>query len=271
MQVLFKERPSAIHVQTPPFVCGLVVDLYCRLTGAKFVFEYHSAAFEPIWDWALPVQKYLARRAAANIVTNQHWAEVVETWGGRTIIMFDPYLDLPQGKPFDVGPGFNIAFINTFSFDEPVEVVVDAARSLPDVHFYITGEKSIKPPDFYSDIPANITFTGFLDPNQEYLGLLRGVDAVIVLTTRNYTLQLGGTEAVSMGKPLLTSDWPYLQELFFKGTVYVPNTAEGVREGVRNIQNNHETLSSEILVLRQESQALWDTRMQQLKQMVALE
>ncbi len=34
--VLFKERPRAIHVQTPPFVAGLVVDLYCRLTGAKF-------------------------------------------------------------------------------------------------------------------------------------------------------------------------------------------------------------------------------------------
>jgi hypothetical protein len=30
MQVLWRERPRAVHVQTPPFVVGLVVDLYCQ-------------------------------------------------------------------------------------------------------------------------------------------------------------------------------------------------------------------------------------------------
>lgn len=268
MQILFNERPDAIHVQTPPFVCGSIVDLYCRISGAKYVFEYHSAAFGEIWDWALPIQKYLARQASANIVTNTHSAGVVESWGGQTIVMFDPYLDLPAGKPFEVGQNFNIAFINTFAFDEPVDEVVEAARSLPDVHFYITGDKSRKPADFFSDLPENITFTGFLDPNGEYLGLLRAVDAVIVLTTRNYTLQLGGTEAISVGKPLITSDWPYLRELFFKGTVFVQNTAQGIREGIIELQNEYEKLSSEVVYLRQESQAEWNQRMHQLKEMI---
>ena len=269
MQVLFKERPTAIHVQTPPFVCGLVVDLYCRISGAKFVFEYHSAAFGEIWNWALPVQKYLARRASANIVTNKHSAGVVESWGGRTIVMFDPYLDLPSGIPFKVGPAFNIAFINTFSDDEPVDAVIEAAKSFPDIHFYVTGDKSRKPKEFFKDQSSNITFTGFLDPNGEYLGLLRAVDAVIVLTTRNYTLQLGGTEAVSVGKPLITSDWPYLQELFFKGTIFVENTADGIREGVIEIQRDIDGLSDEVVELRHESQVEWDKRMLQLKEMLA--
>jgi hypothetical protein len=38
-RMLLRERPDAIHVQTPPFVCGAVVYLYARLTGARYVFE----------------------------------------------------------------------------------------------------------------------------------------------------------------------------------------------------------------------------------------
>ena len=98
LQILFKEKSNAIHVQNPPFVCGLVVYFYSLLSGAKFVFEHHSATFDPPWQWALPIQKFLVRRAAANIVTNQHWADVVKSWGGKTVVMFDPFLELPQGK-----------------------------------------------------------------------------------------------------------------------------------------------------------------------------
>ena len=143
--VLFKERPSAVHVQNPPFVAGLVVDVYCRLTGARFVLHYHSAAFGHVWDWALPFQKYIARRATTNIVTNSHWAEIVGSWGGHTLVMVDPFLDLPQSDPFPMKSGFNVAFVSTFAEDEPLEAVLKAADLLPDVNFYITGDKRKKP------------------------------------------------------------------------------------------------------------------------------
>jgi len=269
LQVLFKERPGAVHVQNPPFVCGLVVNFYCRMSGAEFVFEHHSAAFGPMWDWALPIQKFLARRAATNIVTNQHWADVVRSWGARALVMFDPFLDLPQGEPFATEPGFNVAFVSTFAPDEPVEAVLRAAALLPDVHFYITGDTKKKPASFFADAPSNVTFTGFLDPNRQYLGLLRAVDAIMVLTTRNYTLQLGGCEAISVGKPLITSDWPYLRELFARGTVYVANTGEGIREGIRLMQNNYKDLEREIVTFRRNSRQEWDSRFAQLKEMVA--
>ena len=70
LQVLIGERPRAVHVQNPPFVSGLVVYLYSRLFGAKFVLHYHSAAFGRVWDWALPIQNFLARR----VTTGQHLA-----------------------------------------------------------------------------------------------------------------------------------------------------------------------------------------------------
>jgi len=266
--VLFKERPRAVHVQTPPFVAGLVVDLYCRLSGAKFVLHYHSAVFDNIWDWALPFQKYIARRATTNIVTNSHWAKIVGSWGGHTLVMVDPYLDLPDCEPFPVKSGFNVAFVSTFANDEPLEAVLGAADLLPEVNFYITGDKRKKPASFFENAPANVTFTGFLDPDKQYPGLLRAVDTVMVLTTRNYTLQLGGCEATAVGKPLVTSDWPYLHEVFSKGTVYVNDSAESIRDGILQLKKDYDRLSEEIVSLRKESQQEWNSGLDQLNQLI---
>jgi glycosyltransferase involved in cell wall biosynthesis len=268
LQVLFAERPAAVHVQNPPFVSGLVVYLYCLLSGARFVLHYHSAAFGRAWDWALPLQKFLARRAVANIVTNQHWADVVRSWGGRALVMVDPFLDLPEGEPFAVKEGFNVAFVGTFAPDEPLEEVLQAARLLPQVNFYITGDTRKRPASFFAAAPANVTFTGFLDPNRQYPGLLRAADAVMVLTTRDHTLQLGGCEAVAVGRPLITSDWPYLREVFPKGTVYVSASAESIRDGILAAQARQSELAREVIALRGESRQEWDTRLRQLQTMV---
>jgi glycosyltransferase involved in cell wall biosynthesis len=267
--VLVKEQPDAIHVQNPPFVCGLVVYFYSLFSKAKFVFEHHSAVFNPVWDWALPIQKFLARHASTNIVTNQHWAELIRSWGGDAIVMYDPFLDLPQGSPFPVKPGFNVAFASTFAQDEPVEAVVQAAALLPEVNFYITGNTQKKPASIHASAPPNVVFTGFLDMNREYLGLLRAVDAVIVLTTRDFTLQLAGCEAAALGKPVITTDWPYLKDVFPKGAVFVPNSPEGIRDGILGVQKNYQLLKEEVLILRAESRGEWDARLRQLKRSVA--
>lgn len=270
LQVLIRERPRSVHVQNPPFVSGLVVYLYCRLFGARYVLHYHSAAFGRIWDWALPLQKFIARRAATNIVTSSHWAEIVQSWGGHTLVMLDPFLDLPAGTDFKTASGFCVGVVSTFAPDEPIDAIVDAARLLPNVHFYITGDTRKKTADFFSNTPENISFTGFLDPYSDYPGLLRAVDAIMVLTTRNHTLQLGGCEAVAVGKPLITSDWPYLREVFPKGAVYVSPSADSIRDGVLKMQKDHEKFSEEILALRRDSRLDWNKRLNELKELVAV-
>ena len=269
IRILFQERPDAVHVQNPPFVAGLVVSICCLFLRAQYVLHYHSAAFGRMWRWALPLQKWIARRAATNIVTNRYWAEIVAGWGGHTLIMVDPFLDLPDGEDYAVKPGFNVAFVNIFEPDEPVEAVVEAAALVPDVNFFITGDPSRKPAAFFKDIPPNVTFTGFLDPNGEYPGLLRAVDAVMVLTTRDHTLQLGGCESVALGKPLITSDWPYLREVFSRGAVFVSDEAESIRDGILAVRENRSVLAADIDRLRCESRQEWDSRLQELNARVA--
>lgn len=266
--VLFRDRPSAVHVQNPPFVCGLVVDLYRALTGARYVIEHHSAAFGPAWDWALPAQKLLARHAVTNIATNEHWASLIRSWDAHALVMYDPFLELPQVGPYPLEPGVNVAFLGTFAADEPVQAVLGAAALLPEIHFHVTGETT-RVPELVAAAPANVSFTGFLDSNREYLGLLRGVDAVIVLTTRDHTLQLAGCEAIAVGKPLVTSDFPYLRELFAAGAVFVEPSAESIAAGVRDAVDRASELAAEIPRFRDQQRAEWNARLRQLEAMVS--
>lgn len=268
LQVLVTEQPRAVHVQNPPFVCGLVVSSYCLVTGSQFVLDHHSAAFGRTWDWALPIQKMLARRAVTNIVTTQHWAEIVRSWGAHALIMGDPFLALPPGQAFPVGSGFNIVFVSTFASDEPLEAVLQAATRLPQVHFYITGDAKRKPKSFHDSLPANVTCTGFL-PDAQYLGLLRAADAIMVLTTRDHTLQLGGCEAVSVGQPLITSNWPFLRDFFPRGTVHVDNTAEGIRDGILAMMKERARFKSEMATLRDDKRQEWNAQSAQLGALVA--
>ena len=267
LQVLFVERAAAVFVQNPPFVCSLVVYLYCPLAGAKFVIDHHSDSFSRKWSWALPVQKFLARRAITNVVTNQHWADIVQAWSADVFILPDPFVPLPEGENLAVTSGFNVVFVNTFAPDEPLDAVLEAASQLSDVHFYITGNTNKKPDGFFADLPANITFTGFI-PDSQYFGLLRAVQAVIALTTRDYTLQGGGCEAISLGKPLITSDWPYLRELFAKGTIYVPNSSDGIRDGIQIMQQRYKDLEKEVVAFRQDRRREWDARFAQLLELI---
>jgi glycosyltransferase involved in cell wall biosynthesis len=269
LQVLFRDRPDAVHAQDPPFFCGLVVSIYARLTGAAFIVEYHTAAFGWAWFWARPLQKYVARRATANVVTNEHWASLVQSWGGNTLVMYDAFLELGTGRPFEVGNGFNVAFITVFAPDEPVDAVLEAAAQLPDVAFYVTGERAMASTELLASAPPNVIFTGFLDPNGEYIGLLRAVDAVIVLTTRDHTLQLAGCEAIALGKPLVTSNWPYLRELFSQGAVFADATAESIRDGVVAVIERHDELAQETACLTQLRRAQWKARLAELHALVS--
>jgi glycosyltransferase involved in cell wall biosynthesis len=262
-----------VHVQNPPFVCGLTVALGCWLIGSCYVVEHHSAAFGRIWDWARPFQKLVVRRAVTNIVTDGHWEDVVRSWGGRrssahALVMHDAFLDLPEGRPFAVGPRRNVAFAGTFADDEPLDAVLAAAWLVPEVGFYVTGDTAKAPPEVLAQAPPNVTFTGFLDVNGEYLGLLRAVDAVMVLTTRDHTLQLAGCEAIAVGAPLITSDWPYLRDLFSTAAVYVAPTAESIRAGVVEAMRRLAELRDEAVEVRRAQRARWHAQVAELRALV---
>src|SRR5262249_26329033 len=156
-------------VASPPVAAPLVIWLGSRLLGYRYVIDAHSGAFQHArWTWSLPVQRFLARRALATVVTNDYLAGVVRSWGARAEIVQDLSLDLKPEGPARRQPRFHAVLVCTYSVDEPVAEVVEAARRLPDIQFSFTGDPAYLPAGLRSRLPENVRLTGFL-PDEEYL------------------------------------------------------------------------------------------------------
>jgi len=266
--ILAREKPRLVFVQNPPIFAAVVIYIYARLWNARYVIDSHTGGLlAPWWQWSLPIHAFLSRRAITTIVTNEHLQAMVESWGADSFIIGDVPTTFPPGKPFSLDGKFSVAVINTFSPDEPLEEILEAAATLPDVQFYVTGNPLRAKRSLFERKPDNVRFTGFL-PDEEYYGLLRAAQAVMVLTTDNYTMQRGACEAVSLGKPVITSDWPILREYFGKGTIHVDNSAQSIREAVIRMQREQREMEEEILVLQQERRQEWREKQAQLEQRV---
>jgi hypothetical protein len=88
------------------------------------------------------------------------------------------------------------------------------------------------------------------------------------LVNNEHTLLMGAFEAVSLGVPLIVSDWPLLRNYFSLGTVHIPNTVEGVCEGVRRTQHELPQLRRDILLLREQFQVEWMQKLRELKHLL---
>jgi glycosyltransferase involved in cell wall biosynthesis len=241
--------------------------LYCLLSGSHLIIDSHTdALLAPWWRWTLPLHRFLSRRAICTIVTNDYLREMVEAWGAPAFVLADVptefhYREYPVQEPFAV------AMVSSFSYDEPRQRVFQVAQRLPDVHFYITGDLKLARSTELEQPPPNVHFTGFLQ-TEDYYGLLASAQAVMVLTTENHTLQWGACEAISLGKPVITSDWPFLKEYFHKGTVHVDNSIEGIYQGVVQLRQEWERYDQEAKELRQERQLEWAQKQAELMRMI---
>jgi glycosyltransferase involved in cell wall biosynthesis len=213
------------------------------------------------------LQRFLARQAIATIVTNEYFQQLVERRGGRAFVLRDIPTSFDLNGTYPLNGGFNIAVVNSFAKDEPLDEVLAAAGDLADVNFYVTGKQELAPPSMLARAPANVRFTGFL-PDATYYALLNGAHAVVCLTTRDHTMQRGACEALSLGRPIITSDWPLLKMYFHKGTIHVPNTGAGIRQGVLKMQGHHAMYQAEIKDLQIAQQREWREKIEALTRLI---
>lgn len=265
---LRRRRPQVVFVQDPPILASLVVWIYCWLANARLIIDSHTdALLASWWQWSMPLHRFLSRRAICTIVTNDHLKDIVESWGARAFVLADVPTRF-RYRPYPIDGGFNVAMVGSFSYDEPRRCVFQAAEKLPDVQFYVTGSLDLSSASELAAAPPNVHFTGFLPP-EDYYGLLQSAHAVMVLTTEDHTLQWGACEAVSLGRPVITSDWPFLRSYFSKGTVYVDNSAEGIQRGIVEMRREWKQLSKEVIELREERGHEWDEKHAALMRMIS--
>lgn len=235
LRVLRARRPDVIFTinQPPPLI--LAVYLYTRLFGGIYLLDSHSAPFnDRKWAWARPLYRWIATRAFLNINTDPAHKAVVEQWGGRSVIMSDIPIVHDHDYPRATLGASSIVVVASFMFDEPTAEIWAAARLTPEVDYHVTGNPEKVPIALRDTQPGNVHFTGFV-PTEEYFGLLSAATAVMVLTTRDNTMQCGAYEALSLEQPIITSDWKILHDSFGEAAVYVDNTPAGIAAGVRQV------------------------------------
>lgn len=258
--LLARRRPQLVFVQDPPIFGALFVYLYCLFSGAAFIIDAHTEAIQDSqWQWTLPLHRFLSRRALATIVTNERLNRKVAAWNVPSLVLPDPPLTFPQFKPLSLEKsGLNVVMVCLGDTDEPVAEVAQAAHQLPDIDFYITGNCERVFPDVVRNAPANVHFTGYL--REEFFPLLEAADVITCLTTCDHTFLSGANEALWMGKPLITSNWPILKDYFSKGTLHVDNSAESIRQALLTMQRNLPDYQSGIRALQNERRPEWQDR-----------
>ena len=265
---LAQQRPQIVFVQSPPSPAVLLVYLYCKLSGAHYVVDAHSDALQRrIWQWPRWLQRLLVRNAVTTIVTSEHYQALIQQQGGHGFILRDIPTHFAVAGDYPVAGSFNVVVVNTFARDEPLAEVLSAAAALPNIHFYVTGKKARAKPEVLASAPSNVHWTDFL-PDEVYYALLHRAEAVLCLTTRDHTMQRGACEALSLGKPIITSDWPLLRSYFHQGTVHVANTAVGIRQGVLNMQAEYTRYQAEIKDLQRAQQQEWRVKMEALTDLI---
>lgn len=260
-RLLEHEQPELIFVQTPPIFAPFVVALWCRLRGkthtsgrrARYIIDGHTGAFHhPNWRWALPLLRLLTRGAVATLVTDEAALHLLQSWQARGFFLIDglPKLYPPAGDIGSQGET-RIAIINTFSDVEPVEELFAAARLLPQITFYLTGDARKASATLLEQRPENVILTGFLH-NGTYTALLQHAHGLVILSREANDLSCGAYEALVMGKPAVVSNGPGMLRFFPRGFIHVAITPEAIADGIQRMLNSQEAMTEEVIAMRSE-------------------
>lgn len=267
--VLYKQRPRFVYITNSPPVAGFCVFVFSRLFGTKFIMDTHSPVlFNLKWGWTRPLTRFVSRFAAMNIVDQERFKALFESWGAKAVILERPPAVIPVdalvATPTD---DIELVYIGTFGYDEPIDILLDAARRLPHIRLYILGDKNHAKSRWLETAPPNVIFTGYL-LKADYWNRLYNARAIIGLTIHEHSLLGVAQDGLYMDKPLILSDQPALREYFTKGAVFANNTADGMVTAIETLLASEERLRGEIQELHHEKEQRWKTAFQQILDMV---
>lgn len=256
---LVRRWPGVVVVTNPPVPGAVVTYLTARLLGARVVLDSHPGSFGAQGDRASRrlqwLHRWLTRHVEASLVAAPAWADQVEAWGGRAIVVHEA----PGhwvATPHDRHPRLRVLYVGRFAGDEPWREVLEAARALPEVDVLVTGRPEDCPVEERAAAAPNVTFVGFLGP-VDYRQAVVDADVVLTLTTEPSSVMRAAYEAVYAGRPLVVSDWPLARQLF-PAAVHVANRAPAIAEGLAGVERRYGELAGRADEARRLQLARWE-------------
>jgi hypothetical protein len=248
---LLRINPSVIIIQLPPTPIIYIISAYCRMTGSKYIADCHNAMlYNSKWlNW--PYAKYFLRRAEALLVHNEDVKTYAKSLNLSAITLRDPLPDMSNVcEPelldhYKIIKGAYIIVPWSFASDEPINELIKAASTIPQIKFVMTWFAEKLTLDIRNKMPPNLVLTGYLQ-DDEYNMVFAQAAAALVLSTREGTQPSGASEAISLEIPLIVSDLATTKKLYGDMPIYVKNTAEGIQEGVRKALDQREQYTKKI-------------------------
>ncbi len=266
--ILMERKPDAVIVQNPPVFAPLVVLLYCKLSGAKFAVDSHTAAFlDEKWIRFYPLFKFVAKRAALNTCHNYKNLEILENWGvtpAMVMQFFNPEYDLAKlSEPMRNGKiekilsqsNFPVIMVNRFAADDDYETVIAAAKLMPEADFFITGnpnDAGVK----LKNLSANIILTGYLE-HHEFLKLMRRARVVLAFTLRPDTVLWSIRESLALNKPFVTTDSEVLRHYFGDVGVFAKSVPSELKEKILEAAERAEEIKQKIKIFLEQDKLRW--------------
>lgn len=249
--ILREQRPQVVIVMLPPAPLLWLSVLYCHMFGASLYADLHSGFFnDPKWTWSTRLNLRLLRKHVA-LVTNSSLESICIGQNVPTLVLHDVLEDPDRKDP--ASDGFVLCPLS-YAADEPLDNILEAARSMPTVSWRLTG----RPPDYLrKQAPPNIEFMGYVD-SCEYRKLVATAHVVLALTTRDNTMQRAGYEALMSRVPQVTSDFAVLRDFYGAAAVYVSSTSIDIANGVAlamREQGNMRLAAEEVWIRRHREQS----------------
>lgn len=263
--LLRQRRPDVIWMQLPQVPLMWVALFYRFFARAKpvLVADCHNAMFRAPWS-EVPMGVRLLSKCDIVIAHTDEMMKTANSLGvpsNRLIVIGDPPADIVGASTTMPALAIKrpwVVFPASFSDDEPIEEVIEAARLTPDVSVLITGDYvNLDKLQLHAKAPANARFLGFLS-REDFDNLIVHCDAVIAFT-RLEGLQMSVCgEAVGCQKPMLISNTRTLRRMFPVGGVFVDSAnPDAIAVGLHSLITNHAALSEQAATLNAQMREAW--------------
>lgn len=249
---LARARPKVVFFLNQPMLLLITVWIYTRITGGRFVLDCHSAPYERREGSTKKLYAAATRAAAVNLNHNRIDTVAAEQMGGLSILFPDIPLSITLSSGLEIPKvrSPNVLVICSFTADEPLDIIIEAARLLPECIFYITGNWRKRAEDV-ARAPDNVVLLGFLS-RETYLAYMVASDVVVTLSVRSHIMQMAADEALSLGCPLVTNHSPILEEIFGEAAIFTLLVPSALAKAIGLAQANGKELRRRMLARRLE-------------------
>ncbi|MFH0955882.1 MAG: glycosyltransferase [Candidatus Falkowbacteria bacterium] len=278
--ILLEKRPAFVIVQNPPAFAPLTVLLYCKLSGAKFAIDSHTAAFlDDKWKNFYGLFKFAAKRAVLNSCHNYKNLEILKNWGVRPVMVmqfYNPVYDLAElNQPMQDGKiervlkpsNLPIMMVNRFANDDDWETVIKTAELMPEAIFFITGDFKQAGVE-EKKLPNNVILTGYLS-HQEFLKLMWRSSVVLAFTLRRDAVLWSIREIMALGKPFVTTDSEVLYYYFSEVGLFTKSDAEELKQKILQAIENENEIKNKIKIFLEQDKIRWEREIMEYKKYIS--